>query len=268
MVKSILMVVSLFAFARVGEEPRIPDAGDSAELAYATPLAETGDRCDMTIGSGDACASGTCVELAGGDAGMCIPLLDGVASVAAGIDHVCVSTSAGDVHCWGDNTFGQLGTAGQAGSEVSLGGAAAEVTAGERHTCALMASGAVRCWGDNALGQLGLGHTEMIGDDETPASATPLGGVATAIAAAGRHTCAILAGGALRCWGDGSLGQLGYGDRAAVGDDETPEARGDVPTAAPVSDVFVYPDHTCLELASNDNPCVGVTWNGKIVYPQ
>jgi alpha-tubulin suppressor-like RCC1 family protein len=46
-----------------------------------------------------------------------------------------------------------------------------ELAAGYEHTCALLAGDAIRCWGNNDFGQLGYGHTEDIGDDETPASA-------------------------------------------------------------------------------------------------
>ena len=34
---------------------------------------------------------------------------------------------------------------------------------------------------------------------------------ATAIAAGGSHTCAVVTGGGLRCWGSNSNGQLGIG---------------------------------------------------------
>ena len=48
--------------------------------------------------------------------------------------------------------------------------AAAQIDAGQNHTCALQ-SGQVRCWGFNREGELGLGHTNTIGDDETPNAA-------------------------------------------------------------------------------------------------
>jgi hypothetical protein len=34
-----------------------------------------------------------------------------------------------------------------------------------------LADANIRCWGRNDYGQLGYGHTDTIGDDETPASA-------------------------------------------------------------------------------------------------
>ena len=40
-----------------------------------------------------------------------------------------------------------------------------------RLTAVLLADSALRCWGLNADGQLGYGNTNVIGDDETPASA-------------------------------------------------------------------------------------------------
>jgi hypothetical protein len=41
---------------------------------------------------------------------------------------------------------------------------------GGSQTCTILATGALRCWGDNNRGQLGYGHTQNIGDNETPAA--------------------------------------------------------------------------------------------------
>ncbi len=49
------------------------------------------------------------------------------------------------------------------------------------------------------------------------------------IAAGDLHTCARLQGGKLRCWGEGDLGRLGYGNTEDIGDDEPPAMAGDVP---------------------------------------
>jgi len=82
------------------------------------------------------------------------------------------------VRYWGNNDWGQLGyghtddidDAASAG-DVDVGGTAVQIWAGDGHTCALLDDGALRCWGRNAAGQLGYGHTDDVGDDETPASA-------------------------------------------------------------------------------------------------
>jgi alpha-tubulin suppressor-like RCC1 family protein len=156
----------------------------------------------------------------------------------------------GAVQCWGRNSRGELGyghtenigddeTPASAGV-VPLGARALQVVAGANHTCALLESGAVTCWGANEQGSLGYGHTEDIGDDETPASAGPLDldGRARQLAAGASHTCALLDNGALRCWGRGDDGRLGYADTLGtdlygepndIGDDETPATAGDVP---------------------------------------
>lgn len=42
------------------------------------------------------------------------------------------------------------------------------------------------------------------------------------LAAGYSHTCALLMNGKVRCWGEGELGSLGYGNRNDIGDDETP----------------------------------------------
>lgn len=82
------------------------------------------------------------------------------------------------------------------------------LVAGERHSCALMVSGEVQCWGGNEFGQLGSGTTV---DSVTPAAVVGLAGPATALAASGHHTCALLVGGQVQCWGGNEYGQLGNG---------------------------------------------------------
>ena len=60
--------------------------------------------------------------------------------------------------------------------EVDIGGKAVQVFASgiSFSTCALLEDQTLRCWGYNKFGQLGYGHTNHIGDDETPASAGPV----------------------------------------------------------------------------------------------
>jgi alpha-tubulin suppressor-like RCC1 family protein len=164
-----------------------------------------------------------------------------VVQLDAGFSHTCALLATGNVRCWGWNQDGQLGygnknTIGDdespaSAGDVEVGGAVVRLTAGGVHTCALLEGGKVRCWGWADLGQLGLASTDSIGDDEMPASAghVPVGGNVVQVAAGGNHTCALLETGTLRCWGAGESGQLGYGNKNTIGDDETPASVGDVP---------------------------------------
>jgi alpha-tubulin suppressor-like RCC1 family protein len=84
-------------------------------------------------------------------------------SVSAGEEFTCVLLSTAGVHCFGDNTVGQLGS-GSIGSAretpgvvTGLTGTVVDVTAGASHACAVMSTGQVRCWGLNDQGQLGIG---------------------------------------------------------------------------------------------------------------
>lgn len=85
----------------------------------------------------------------------------------------------------------------------------ANFAAGFSHSCALLADGTVQCWGGNQNGQLGNGgKTDFSYVPVTVSGITN----AVAIAAGGDHTCALLANGTVRCWGENRFGQLGNGN--------------------------------------------------------
>jgi len=137
-------------------------------------------------------------------------LAEGALAVAAGTEHTCALTVEGSVKCWGNNAYGQLGDGTYASSStpvdvVGLGNVTA-LAAGGYHSCALTASGGVRCWGDQYFGELGDGDT---GVQTRLADVSGLASGALALASGGHHTCALVAGGRLKCWGANWSGQLG-----------------------------------------------------------
>ena len=143
----------------------------------------------------------------------------GATWVAAGGKHSCALTATGDPHCWGENSNGQLGdpsvgedmATGQSEVPVLVLGMGSEtkaISTGDTHTCAITSDGAVKCWGYNGLGQLGDGTTER---RETATFVVGMSSGAEAISAGRDHTCAMLAGGVVKCWGANSAGQLGDG---------------------------------------------------------
>ncbi len=197
--------------------------------------------------------------------------------LAAGWTHTCV-VSAGAVRCFGYAAYGQLGYGNTinigddelpaSAGDVDVGGTVVQVVTGSLHTCALLDTGAVRCWGDGGSGKLGYGNENDIGDDETPASAgdVDVGGTVVQLAAGESHTCALLDTGAVRCWGSGFAGQLGYPELAHIGDDETPATAGDVPVGGPVVQVTAGYWHTCALFESGFVRCWGANLFGQCGY--
>ncbi len=132
----------------------------------------------------------------------------------------CILLSDGEVECWGYNNWGQLGngTTEDSPTPVEATGiwTATGVAAGGNHTCARLSGGKVECWGANTHGQLGDGASPLdydwINRDPHPIPIKVKGiSTATHITAGEDHTCALLSGGRVMCWGSNNDGQLGDG---------------------------------------------------------
>jgi alpha-tubulin suppressor-like RCC1 family protein len=149
-------------------------------------------------------------------------VLDGVAQIALGNNHTCALLTDETVRCWGRNSSGQLGDGStterlhpvqvlDSGTTPLRG--VTQIDAGGNYTCALLTDQTVRCWGQGNNRQLGDGDTQdRLNPVQVLASvSTPLEGVIR-VSAGKQHTCALLIGGTVRCWGDGGRGRLGDGE--------------------------------------------------------
>jgi alpha-tubulin suppressor-like RCC1 family protein len=139
------------------------------------------------------------------------------ATVTAGDSHTCAHRQDGIVMCWGRNDKGQLGNGTTEWSSTpvavtGLSGEVAQLSAGGEHTCALMQSGIIYCWGGNADGQ--LGNAGWV-DSPSAVIVTGLEGSVVRVSAGGAHTCALLDGGEIKCWGKNDHGQLGDGSNTS-----------------------------------------------------
>ena len=170
--------------------------------------------------------------------------------LVAGGNHACALSTLGGVECWGDSQYGQLGDGSfGAGHEapapvVGLASGVASLGAGAAHSCAITTSGGVKCWGANNQGQLGDG---TMTNSAVPLDVTGLGSGVASVEGGHNHTCAVTAGGGVKCWGGNLFGELGDGTNT--------------PSTAPV-DVVGLASGVVAVSAGQQHACVLTTGGG------
>lgn len=75
----------------------------------------------------------------------------------------------------------------------------------------MLSGGTARCWGLNNRNGDGTGLARSTPVTVLTAAATPLTGIAAIEGSLGNHTCARMADGTSRCWGENMYGQIGSG---------------------------------------------------------
>ncbi|MBI5545607.1 MAG: hypothetical protein HY901_17105 [Deltaproteobacteria bacterium] len=222
-----------------------PDANGVAADAAAQPPADAGgagpDASSTDVGClapSYACATGCCVRVvAAGGYHSCATDSEGdvycwgeygaeesgseptrvmgaskVKAIAAGWGFTCAIDSNQTLACWGTNQFGELGI-----GVISLGPiwtatpsdlamSALAIAGGKSHGCAIAGDKALHCWGMNDFDQLGLGGSIGYQVSPQPVLWTKR---AIGLAAGWKNTCAVTESGALYCWGNNTLGELG-----------------------------------------------------------
>jgi len=157
--------------------------------------------------------------------------------VSAGEGHACAVTQGGQLFCWGDNTYGQLGRSLTGGSSnnpaaVSLPNnkTVKQVSCSNNDTCAVANDGTVYCWGRNLSGQIGWNAADAAAFNQNianaPVQVQGLSGKALQVGTGGTNTanqntstgyaCALIEGGSVQCWGSNSDLQLGRGADASI----------------------------------------------------
>ncbi len=191
--------------------PTTPDAPPTSELPVGCEdgRVRCGGACVRTDRDpahcgdcGRACRAGVgCTE------GRCD---DAVIDLALGESHLCALRGNGEVACWGNNDFGQLGDGSINNRAVptpvmGIFGAR-HVDVRQSHSCVVAtAARELLCWGNNSRGQLGNGGRD---DSVLPVLVTGSRG-ATTVSIGQEFSC--FAAGQVWCWGDNAQGQLGDG---------------------------------------------------------
>lgn len=86
------------------------------------------------------------------------------------------------------------------------------------------------------------------------------------LAAGNQHTCLVLETGAVRCWGSGSSGQLGYANTDSIGQNQTPASAGDVFVGGSVIQITAGQRHSCALLGTGSIRCWGLGVFGSLGY--
>jgi hypothetical protein len=216
----------------------------STALRFSSLSLSSDHTCGVTLdGEGHCWGANSRGQLGNGESGSTTPQLTPVrvvgghtwTSISSASEFTCGLASTGTAYCWGNNTFGSLGSpsAQPSATPVAVSGQYSQVGASGMSACGL-SGGAAFCWG-LVQGVEGSGPTRVAGDLSFQA-----------LAVGGDHACGLTTGGSAYCWGNNDQGQLGIG---VVG--------SRVSTPAPVAR-----DLTFASISAGYQTTCGITRNG------
>jgi alpha-tubulin suppressor-like RCC1 family protein len=134
----------------------------------------------------------------------------GVTDVALGFEHTCAIQND-ELFCWGSNEVGQIGQGSMTGiisHPVSLMTGVKQVSAHGRWTCVVTTSGALSCFGTRLVKAAdGTVSPKLISN--VPKVMIPMG--VSAVSLSSNHGCVLLGGGAVQCFGQNQMGEVGNG---------------------------------------------------------
>ena len=162
-----------------------------------------------------------------------------------------------------------LGSTGPVGAETSAATQgmpqllAGRLDAGSRSHVHRRRRQRVRCWGAGwcrRSSATATRTTSVTPSIRVPPALVDLGPNlrAVSVAAGAGHTCALADDSAVRCWGLGYGGRLGYANTLSIGDDERPAVAGPVDLGRRVRAITAGGYHTCAILDDWTVRCWGV----------
>ena len=213
--------------------------------------------------------------------------LSGIEQIATGTNYSCALLSNHRVKCWGANDSGQLGIGSDDGlahrtpvyvqtseqDSTPLEGVT-QIAAGGKTTCAVLLDKTVKCWGSNDSGQIGTGsmnRTEYAGPVHVHAtrSGKTLLAHVQKVAVGHNHTCSLLEGGKVKCWGTnrGSTLTSNVYDssfKTVPNPVFVSESKSDFTPLSNVIDISAGKEHTCGVLSDKRLKCWGRQWSGQL----
>jgi alpha-tubulin suppressor-like RCC1 family protein len=178
-------------------------------------------------------------------------------SIEVGDDHACVVTTRGNVWCWGQNDFGQLGRGSETGTtdpqpfepvNRTFDGPVIDLECGDDACLAVTTTGSVFGWGSTEDNRIGLAAD---GDVLFPTQLALEGISAVDVAFERAHACALGEDGSLVCWGRNGFGQLATGSADPIDGTVT------IDTPATVQKVAVGLSATCFAGIDGSVWCAG-----------
>jgi alpha-tubulin suppressor-like RCC1 family protein len=191
-----------------------------------------------------------------------VGLSSGVTDVSRSNGHVCAVKDDGSVWCWGTAWYGlgddTVTTYSLAPIEVLPASFHAHgISLGPDFACVWNQSGELRCWGANYYGQVGVGN---VGDTiNTP---TAVAGIANVLSVDTDldHSCAVVVGGVVYCWGQNNYGQLGDNTYTNT---ESPVLASNF-GGINADSVFTGFATTCIQSQAGMVTCNGFDYSGQI----